>query len=33
VVLIDEQQQPHLIRQAETLEYMETPELVPPHLK
>jgi len=33
VVLIDEQQQPHLIRQAETLEYMETPEVVPPHLK
>ena len=33
VVLIDEQQQPHLVRQAETLEYMETPESVPPHLQ
>jgi len=33
IVLIDENEKPHLIRQAETLEYMETPELIPDHLK
>jgi diaminopimelate decarboxylase len=32
IVLIDENQQPHLIRQAETLEYMEAPEAIPQHL-
>ena len=32
VVLIDMQGQPHQIRKAETLEYMEMPEQVPPHL-
>ncbi|MFD2866433.1 hypothetical protein [Mucilaginibacter antarcticus] len=32
IVLIDEQQQPHVVRQAETLEYMEQPEQVPAHL-
>ena len=32
IVMIDEKGQPHLIRQAETLEYLETPELVPNHL-
>jgi len=33
IVLIDENGQPHSIRLPETLEYMETPELVPDHLK
>lgn len=33
VVLIDETGQTHLIRQAETLEYMEIPEQVPAHLQ
>lgn len=33
VVLIDEQQQSHLIRTTETLSYVEEPEKLPPHLK
>jgi diaminopimelate decarboxylase len=33
VVLIDEQQHPHLIRTNETLDYTQEPELVPTHLK
>lgn len=33
VVLIDEKGQTHLIRKAETLEYLEQQELVPEHLK
>lgn len=33
VVLIDEMQQPHLIRKAETLDYVEMPEVVPSHLQ
>jgi len=33
VVLIDEQQQPHLIKAQETLNYMEANEHMPPHLK
>lgn len=33
VVLIDEKGQPHLIRKAETLEYIEQQELVPEYLK
>lgn len=32
VVLIDEQQQTHLIRTSETLNYIEQPESTPPHL-
>jgi diaminopimelate decarboxylase len=32
VVMIDENGRAHLIRQAETLEYLEAPELVPEHL-
>jgi diaminopimelate decarboxylase len=32
VVLIDEQQHPHLIRANETLDYTQEPELVPTHL-
>jgi diaminopimelate decarboxylase len=33
VVLIDEQQQTHIIRTSETLNYIEEPESKPPHLK
>lgn len=33
VVLIDEERRPHLIRRAETLEYLEIPEVMPVHLK
>ncbi|GAA3995259.1 hypothetical protein [Mucilaginibacter dorajii] len=33
VVLIDEQQRPHLIRSNETLGYIEEPEFIPIHLK
>jgi diaminopimelate decarboxylase len=33
VVLIDEQQQTHIIRSSETLNYIEEPESTPPHLK
>ncbi|WCT12569.1 hypothetical protein [Mucilaginibacter jinjuensis] len=33
VVLIDEQQQTHVIRSSETLNYIEEPEHTPPHLK
>ncbi|MBD1365172.1 diaminopimelate decarboxylase [Mucilaginibacter sp. ZT4R22] len=33
VVLIDENRQPHLIRKAETLEYLEMPEVSPVHLQ
>jgi diaminopimelate decarboxylase len=33
VVLIDGQQQTHLIRTAEALSYVEEPEKIPPHLK
>jgi diaminopimelate decarboxylase len=33
VVLIDEYQQPHIIRSSETLNYIEEPENTPPHLK
>ena len=33
VVLLDEQHQPHVIRQAETLEYLQQLEQVPPHLQ
>ncbi len=33
VVLIDEQQQSHIIRTSETLNYIEEPESTPPHLK
>lgn len=33
VVMIDEEGQPHLIREAETLEYLEEPERVPAHLR
>jgi diaminopimelate decarboxylase len=33
VVLIDEQQQTHIIRASETLNYIEEPESTPPHLK
>ncbi|NCD69548.1 type III PLP-dependent enzyme domain-containing protein [Mucilaginibacter agri] len=32
IVLIDEQQQTHLIRTSETLNYVEEPETTPPHL-
>jgi diaminopimelate decarboxylase len=32
VVLVDENERAHLIRQPETLEYMEAPEIVPEHL-
>jgi diaminopimelate decarboxylase len=32
IVLIDESEQAHQVRLAETLEYMEAPELVPEHL-
>ncbi len=32
VVMIDEQQVPHLIRKAETLEYLEQPEVLPDYL-
>jgi diaminopimelate decarboxylase len=33
VVLIDENQRPHVIRKAETLEYLEMPEVAPVHLQ
>lgn len=33
VVLIDEAGQPHLVREAETLEYLQSPERVPAHLQ
>ncbi|MGI4886285.1 MAG: alanine racemase [Janthinobacterium lividum] len=33
VVLLDQQGSPHLIRAAETLEYLQQLELVPPHLR
>ncbi|MEO7216280.1 hypothetical protein [Mucilaginibacter sp.] len=33
VVLIDENRQPHIIRKAETLEYLEVPEVMPVYLQ
>jgi diaminopimelate decarboxylase len=33
VVMIDENGVPHLIREAETMEYIEIPEKMPEHLK
>ena len=33
VVLIDEQGKTHVIREAETLQYIEQPEKVPEHLQ
>ncbi|OOQ57181.1 type III PLP-dependent enzyme domain-containing protein [Mucilaginibacter pedocola] len=33
IVLIDEEHRPHLIRKAETLEYMEAPEVLPEYLR